>query len=435
MRIGSGREGVPVATGTPGVSRTVADPTPAGQQEAAQLRCTGLFPAIGAGPRSAETVILEGPERLHLTWPFAPLLSGESVRVDVRGLTQRGWSGWASLSVSAGLPSEDFWTAQWISPDGISGINEPAPQYPWMRAWVEHVRRLVGDGVRDQGFQYGDWLDPGVVATAYYARSAGILADAADALGLGEDAQAYRRVSERAAEAFREAYVHPDGSIRSDCPTVYALAIAFDLVTGTDRERAGRRLRQLVTESGFVIETGFLGTPFLLDALVATGGLTEAYRLLLQEDPPSWLYAVRIGATTIWERWDSMLPDGSIHPGTMTSFNHYAYGAVADWMHRTICGLEVIEPGFRRFRVAPKPGGGIRRSSLRFAGPYGTISIDWRISQDDLLTVEVGVPHGSEAEVLLPGLPAETVASGMHAFTSCAAQPGAPRDRSLGAPV
>ena len=115
-----------------------------------------------------------------------------------------------------------------------------------------------------------------------------------------------------------------------------------------------------MAESGYRIPTGFAGTPFVLDALTSTGHLDEAYRLLLQRECPSWLYPVTMGATTIWERWDSMLPDGTINPGEMTSFNHYALGAVADWMHRTIGGIAPLEPGYSKVLIAPQPGGGIR---------------------------------------------------------------------------
>ena len=147
---------------------------------------------------------------------------------------------------------------------------------------------------------------------------------------------------------------------------MYALALVFGLLDEDTAQLAGKRLAELVAESGYRIQTGFAGTPYVLDALSATGHLDEAYRLLLQRECPSWLYTVSMGATTIWERWDSMLPDGTINPGEMTSFNHYALGAVADWMHRYIGGIAPLEPGYSRVLIAPQPGGDIRwaRSSL-----------------------------------------------------------------------
>ena len=143
----------------------------------------------------------------------------------------------------------------------------------------------------------------------------------------------------------------------SDAPTVYALALEWALLpTDEQRHRAGDRLADLVRSSGFRISTGFVGTPLICDALTAPGHLDVAYRLLLQTGCPSWLYAVTMGATTVWERWDAMLPDGTINPGQMTSFNHYALGAVADWLHRTVAGLAPAAPGYRELLVRPRRG-------------------------------------------------------------------------------
>ncbi|GGM63477.1 alpha-L-rhamnosidase [Microbacterium saperdae] len=305
-------------------------------------------------------------------------------------------------------------------------------QYPSMQAWVEHVRRLAGGGVWEGGFQYGDWLDPtappedaaavkadpGVVATAHYARSARLLSQAAAVLGKGGDALIYASLADQIILAFRERYVASDGVIFSDCPTVYALSIAFDLLDATQRAQAGDRLAVLVQEAAHVIETGFLGTPVLLDALTDTGHLEDAYQLLMQDERPSWLYAVRMGATTIWERWDSMLPDGSINPGSMTSFNHYAYGAVADWMHRVIGGLSALEPGYRRVRIAPRPGGGLTSASTQLETAFGRVAADWKLEGDNQIVVDLEVPFGCEAEVSLPDESLTVVSHGRHRFTS-----------------
>jgi alpha-L-rhamnosidase len=149
-----------------------------------------------------------------------------------------------------------------------------------------------------------------------------------------------------------------------DAETAYALALAFDLLpTPEQRQRAGDRLAALVQEGGYTIRTGFVGTPLICDALCSTGHHRTAYRLLTQRECPSWLYPVTMGATTIWERWDSMLPDGAINPGEMTSFNHYALGAVADWMQRTIGGLAPAEPGYRRLEIRPRPGGALTHAA------------------------------------------------------------------------
>ena len=147
------------------------------------------------------------------------------------------------------------------------------------------------------------------------------------------------------------------------------------------------------TESDYRVSTGFAGTPYITDALTRTGHLDDAYRLLLERECPSWLYPVTMGATTIWERWDSMLPDGSINPGEMTSFNHYALGAVADWMHRTIGGLVATEPGYRSVRIAPRPGGGLTWASTALETAHGRIEVSWRL-EDSVARGRHGRPRG-----------------------------------------
>ncbi|WP_345712236.1 alpha-L-rhamnosidase [Kineococcus glutinatus] len=300
--------------------------------------------------------------------------------------------------------------------------------YPSMSAHVDRVEGLLSDtGLWDTGFQFGDWLDPtappdapfkakadnGVVATACAYRSAHTLAEAAAVLGEDADAARWGALAERIGTAFREAYVDADGRVHSDCPTVYALAIEFGLLDG-DVQRAGDRLAQLVAEGGHRIATGFAGTPYVTDALTRTGHLDTAYRLLLQTQCPSWLYPVTMGATTIWERWDSMLPDGSINPGEMTSFNHYALGAVADWMHRTVAGIAALEPGYARALVAPQPGGGITWAKGALDTPHGHLAVSWQLDQDGELTVEVEVPAGTSALLRLPGRPDEELGAGTH---------------------
>ena len=166
--------------------------------------------------------------------------------------------------------------------------------------------------------------------------------------------------------------------------------------------------------SGHRIQTGFAGTPYVLDALSTTGHLDEAYRLLLQRECPSWLYTVMMGATTMWERWDSMLPNGTINPGQMTSFNHYALGAVADWMHRNIGGIAPLDPGYSRVLIAPQPGGDIRwaRSSLQTR--HGKISVSWTQDAEGPIELDIVVPDGVAAMVQLPGTDMQELGSGQH---------------------
>ena len=301
-----------------------------------------------------------------------------------------------------------------------------ADHFESMAAHVRRVESLISPtGLWDAGFQFGDWLDPtapphapfeakadnGVVATACLYRSAQLVAAAAEILGHSSDREHFAALAARTKAAFNEHYVSDDGTIRSDAPTVYALAVSFGLLDGETKQRAGDRLAELVAETGYHIQTGFAGTPYVTDALTVTGHLDDAYRLLLERECPSWLYPVTMGATTIWERWDSMLPDGSINPGEMTSFNHYALGAVADWMHRVIGGLAPAAPGYQRVRIAPQPGGGLTWAKTSLRTPHGVVRVAWQIV-DGELTVEADLPEGVTAELALPGSDPEIIAGG-----------------------
>ena len=286
-----------------------------------------------------------------------------------------------------------------------------------MTAWVDQITRLAGEAhLWQSGFQFGDWLDPAapadrpgaaltdryLIATAYHAYTTQILADIADLLGQTADHRRYLARAAAVRQAFNDEYVSPRGRLSSDTQTAYALALQFDLLPKPEqRERAGRRLADLVTAAGHRIATGFVGTPLICDALTAVGETDTAYQLLQQTECPSWLYAVTMGATTIWERWDSRLPDGSINPGEMTSFNHYALGAVADWMHRTVAGLAPAAPGYRRIGVAPRPGGGLTHARAEHDTPYGHAAVAWT-RQGSQFHLTVTVPPGTHAQVDLP---------------------------------
>ncbi|WP_245343402.1 alpha-L-rhamnosidase [Aeromicrobium fastidiosum] len=290
-------------------------------------------------------------------------------------------------------------------------------QYPSMAAHVRRVRSLLSPtGLWDTSFQFGDWLDPdappenpyqakadeGVVSTAALFRSATLVAETADVLGLEADAAEFSALALSTRTAFNEHYVAADGRVASDCPTVYSLAIVFGLLDAETSAAAGQRLAELVHDNAYRVSTGFAGTPYICDALAQTGHLDHAYRLLTERGCPSWLYPVTMGATTIWERWDSMLPDGTINPGEMTSFNHYALGAVADWMHRTIGGIAPLEPGYSRVHIAPRPGGGITWSKAALDTRHGTVEVCWKLS-DDILTVTSTIPTGMTGVVSFDG--------------------------------
>ena len=303
-------------------------------------------------------------------------------------------------------------------------------QYPSMVAWVDTVLDIAGDRyLWEDRYQFGDWLDPDapadlpaeaktdpdIVASAYLFRSTDLTAQAAELLGKAADATRYRHLADKVREAFLREYVSDSGRMLSDAQTAYGLAIIFGLARDeAQRQAMGDRLAYLVRSAGYRIGTGFVGTPLITDALTVTGHLDTATRLLTQTENPSWLYPVTMGASTVWERWDSMLEDGSINPGQMTSFNHYAFGAVADWLHRSVAGLAPGDAGYRVVRIAPRPLPGFDHASARHETPYGLASVGWR-RKGDHVTVEASIPANATAEVLLPGTTTVlTVGSGEH---------------------
>jgi alpha-L-rhamnosidase len=309
-----------------------------------------------------------------------------------------------------------------------------AVQFESMRAWVDHIEKLAGEShLWDTGFQFGDWLDPSappdrpgdartdthVVATAYFARSAELLGYAAGVLGRTEEEAHYLQLAAKVRDAFNAEYVTPAGRVLSDAETAYALALEFGLLKDDEQRRhAGQRLVALVRQSGYHISTGFVGTPLICDALCSVGEYAVAFYLLMQRECPSWLYPVTMGATTIWERWDSLLPDGSVNPGEMTSFNHYALGAVADWLHRTVGGLAPAAPGYRHITIQPRPGGGLTHACARHITPYGAAECAWKIEAGHIEVVAV-IPPNTSASITLPGADEHSieVGSGTHRWT------------------
>jgi len=353
----------------------------------------------------------------------------------------------------------DDGTVPWVIPDALDGllpaavwgdaavtvpatlherfgdVGVLAQQYDSMKAWVERELELAGDDLLwTGGFQFADWLDPtgaagdpfdqrtdpDLLATAAMIHSLDLVATAAVLLDRSDDARRYAQVARDVRAAFAREYVTPSGRLASDAQTAYALAIAYGLLnTEEQRTRAGERLRALVLASQLKIATGFVGTPLICDALTATGHVDVAYGLLTQEDCPSWLYPVLRGATTVWERWDAITPEGRVNQAgiAMISFNHYAFGAVADWIHRVVGGLAPAAPGWRELRVAPQPGGALRFASSRLDTPYGPASSSWELA-DGTVTVHAVVPPNTTAHVQLPGQADEfDVAAGTHSWT------------------
>ncbi len=312
-----------------------------------------------------------------------------------------------------------------------------ARQLPSMKGWVDKISSLSGDTrLWLGGFQFGDWLDPAappdapaaaradadVVASACYFHCADLTAKAAAVVGDTATAETYGTLAREIRAAFRQRFVTADGFVASDAPTAYSQAIVWGLLDDDQLAFAGARLADLLRLESFRISTGFVGTPLITDALTMTGQSTAAYKLLLQTQCPSWLYSVTMGATTIWERYDSMLPDGTINPGEMTSFNHYALGAVVDWMHRVVAGLQVDVPN-RTVTAAPIPGGTLTHANAALTTPYGTASAGWS-TDGDTITVTLTVPVGMTGTFRLQDGTSEHVGAGSH--TRSYAAPPAP---------
>ena len=288
--------------------------------------------------------------------------------------------------------------------------------YPSMTAFVREVEAALDENdLWGSGFQFGDWLDPDapadnpaggktdryLVACAYLCRTTRQMAESARLLGEGADAEHFIALAKRVRAAFRREFVTETGRVVSESATGYALPIMFDLLDAAQKRRAGAKLAEIVAQSGFTISTGFAGTPLITDALSSTGHLEEAYELLLQTKSPSFLYPVTMGATTIWERWDSVLPDGTINATGMTSLNHYALGAVADWMHRVIGGLTRTSAGWRTMTIAPQPGGDLTSARAAHDTVLGRAESHWRAEGGEML-FDVVVPEGATATVVPP---------------------------------
>ena len=310
-------------------------------------------------------------------------------------------------------------------------------QYPSMKAWVDALLERAGERRLWEGsFQFGDWLDPDapphnaakaktdpdIVASASLFQSTRILARTAARFGFDDDARTYSQIAEEVRAAFIAEYVTPAGRMVSDAQTAYAMAIIFEIVDDERAQALGARLAALTRANGYHIGTGFVGTPIILDALTRTGHIETARRLLLQTGCPSWLYPVTMGATTIWERWDSMLPDGTINPGEMTSFNHYALGAVADWMHRVLAGIAPAAPGYKRLAIAPHPIAGIDSASAAHRTPYGIARVSW-VREGDTVDIEAVIPANTTADVRLPDGSCHDVGSGTHRWSVSAPLP------------
>ena len=334
-----------------------------------------------------------------------------------------GSSGWADAAV--------------ISPWTIFGYFGDRKileeQYPFMKKWVEYIHGVSPDGLFNSCFQLGDWValdakegsyfgaTPGdLCATAYYAYSAELLAKSAEVLGKKADAAEYRKLHRKIAEAFGREFFTPSGRIAARTQTYCILALQFGLCPPHAKQRTLDTFVELLKENTNHLTTGFLGTPYACRVLADNGRPDLAWELLFKTDFPSWLYQVTKGATTIWEHWDGLKPDGSMWSADMNSFNHYAYGAVYDWVFTDVGGIDTEEEaGFKRILLRPRPGANLAWAETSYESPYGRIYLRWKNEKRSAgkgLAVEVKVPPNTVARLVLPGAAEKNLGSGTYSF-------------------
>ncbi|MGC3946299.1 MAG: glycoside hydrolase family 78 protein [Chryseolinea sp.] len=289
-------------------------------------------------------------------------------------------------------------------------------QYESMKKWVGYMDKSSMQGLWNTGFHFGDWLfyrpfddndgraavtDKYLIAQCFWAHSTQLMINAATVLSKKDDVAMYTEMLKKIKDAFMREYMTPNGRLVAGTQTAYVLALNFDMLPENLRSQAADRLARNVKDYGNHLTTGFLGTPYLCHVLTRFGHTDTAYDLLLQETYPSWLYPVKMGATTIWERWDGMKPDSTFQTPGMNSFNHYAYGAIGDWMYRTVAGLQEIQPGYKELSIAPKPGAKLTKAAAEYITPYGKSKSSWEIA-DGKMRMEVIVPANTTATLVLP---------------------------------
>jgi alpha-L-rhamnosidase len=317
-------------------------------------------------------------------------------------LDSAGRAGWGDAGVTVPYTI-------WQRYGDVGVIDE---HFTAMTRWVDYLRATANaDLIRDQ-WTYGDWLNVNdetaqdLISTAFFGWSARLVSRMAAATGRGAEAGSYGTLADQVATAFTRRFLAADGTVGANTQTGYVLALAFDLLPPDRRQAAADKLAAKVAASGGHLSVGFLGVENLLLVLADHGHADTAYQILLQPDFPGWGYMIGRGATTIWERWDGIRPDGTFNTPDMNSFNHYGLGSVGDFLYRQVGGLGPASPGYGSLRIAPKPGGGLTSARAAYQTPYGDAVSDWSIS-GGILTLRVTVPAGADANVEVPtGQPA-----------------------------
>jgi alpha-L-rhamnosidase len=296
-------------------------------------------------------------------------------------------------------------------------------QYPSMKAWVGYMESKSKNDLWNTTWHFGDWLfyipfddrdgraavtDKHLISQCFWAHSTQLLINAAKVLGKSDDVQHHTGRLQQIKDAFVKEYVTPSGRLVSGTQTAYVLALHFDMLPENLRIQAAQRLADNVKSYENHLTTGFLGTPYLCHVLSRYNHNDVAYSLLLQETYPSWLYPVKMGATTIWERWDGQKPDSTFQNPGMNSFNHYAYGAIGDWMYRVVGGIDLAAPGYKQISIKPAPDDRLSFARTSFESPYGVITSGWEL-KDNVMSVSVSIPANTTATITLPNAEAGSV--------------------------
>jgi alpha-L-rhamnosidase len=327
-------------------------------------------------------------------------------------------SGWAGAGNTAW--SDAGVIVPWVLYERSGDAGALERRYDSMSRYMAYLEADQTNGLRFGG-RYGDWVSLGArtdklfIGTAYLVYVFDIFARIAAVVDRPDDMLHARQLAGQVRQALQRRWLDARGQLSVDTQTAYAMALGFDLLPESSRAAAGKRLAELVHAADGHLATGFLGTPLVLPALSDNGQHELACQLLRQETYPSWLFEVRQGATSIWERWNGWTPEQGFYSPRMNSFNHYAFGAVGDWMYRYLAGLNPVEPGYRRTELRPRPGGGFTHARAAHESLYGTHACGWRID-DGTLHVDVRVPPNTSATLVLPAGERLAVAPGEHKF-------------------
>ena len=370
-----------------------------------------FYPETLRQAKSMDTYICDGNEQVlhpHFTFHGFRYIKVEGLEDVVPNILDKQDAAAAWSDAATIIP----WTVYQVF--GDKRILEE--QYDSMKGYIDYITDHCGEnGLWQTGFQYGDWLaldkeesadrtgatDKYLVANAYYAYSTKIVYETAKVLGYVEDAKQYKDLYEDIVEKFNEEYITTTGRMVSETQTVCILALYFDLAEEKYRKRITESLKTNLANHKNHLATGFVGTPYLCHTLTENGLHDLAGTIFLKEDYPSWLYAVKKGATTIWERWNSIMPDGSFDESGMNSLNHYAYGSIGDWMYEKLAGIQLVEPGYKVINIEPQFMKGLTEVDATFESVYGTIRSAWSC-KDGKITVDITIPPNTVAYIKLP---------------------------------